>query len=132
MTKKDILSLEGMHFFAYHGFYEAERIIGGEFEVDVSIEIHAEHAAEDDALERTVNYESIYQIVQEEMSVPRKLIETLAYSILHRLKVLSAEGEIRVKIRKLSPPLAGQVGASAFEVIERADYSEKLLSQKKH
>lgn len=118
MTKTDILSLESMHFFAYHGFYDEEAVIGGDFTVDVTVQIEAESAATHDDLQRTLNYETIYNIVKEEMSIPRKLIETLAYAILYRLRAIQQNGAIKVKISKLNPPLPGSIASSSFEVLE--------------
>jgi 7,8-dihydroneopterin aldolase/epimerase/oxygenase len=33
-----IVEIEGMHFYAYHGHFEAERVVGNEFQVDVRLE----------------------------------------------------------------------------------------------
>ena len=62
-----LIALEGVHFYAYHGFYEEEQIIGNNFILDVYVEANTGLAARTDDLFSTVNYETIYRICQMEM-----------------------------------------------------------------
>ncbi len=115
-TIRQKVSLEQIRFFAYHGFYAEEQVLGTEFFVDVDTDLEVFHAGGDE-LSSTVNYEILYQIVAEEMKQPRKLIETVAHAILERIRhEFLAVTHIRVKIRKMHPPLAGEVGNSAIEL----------------
>lgn len=111
------IALEGMEFYAYHGFYAEEQIIGGKYIVDVYVEAQVTKAAVKDDLSQTVNYESIYHICQREMRKKSKLIENVAerisMGIKHQFGFLR---EIKVRVRKLSPPLPGQVHSSYVEV----------------
>ncbi len=115
--KMATIALEGMRFYAYHGFYEEERIIGNTFIVDLYIETNIRRAAAGDDLFATVNYETAYFICQSEMRKPVRLLETLAQSIADRImgqfeRVKSA----RVRVRKMAPPLGGPVESSYIEV----------------
>lgn len=111
------IALEGMKFYAYHGYYPEEQIIGGYYIVDVYVEAQVMKAAVKDDLKQTVNYESIYHICRREMRQKSKLIETVAerisMGIKHQFGFLK---EIKVRVRKLNPPLPGQVDSSFVEV----------------
>lgn len=110
------VSLEGMRFFAYHGFYPEEQISGTEFMVDVDTELEVFSGGDDD-ISNTVNYERLFQIVSSEMQMPRKLLETVAHAILEQVRhEFLAVMYIRVLIRKMHPPLGGEVRNSAIEL----------------
>jgi dihydroneopterin aldolase len=111
-----VVALEGMRFHAFHGVYEAERKIGGEYIVDVHVKIAIDKAAATDQLEHALNYETVYQICRLEMDQPRNLIEAVLGGIVARMKYhfKTMEG-LTVRIRKLNPPLGGRVEASMVE-----------------
>ena len=70
-------------------------------------------ASESDDLEDALNYQLIYNIVKEEMSVPSNLLEHLAGRILRHFQRMFPEiTSATVSISKLNPPLGGEVGAS--------------------
>ena len=50
------ISLEGMRFYAYHGVYEEEQIIGNYYTVDVYIHTDFSKASESDDIFETINY----------------------------------------------------------------------------
>jgi len=105
-----IISLEGMEFFAHHGCFEEEQIIGTKFIVDFYYESDTAEAEETDDLDVTINYQSVYQIIKKEMQVKSKLLEHLARRILDAVRnrypgIVDAE----IKISKINPPLGGQV-----------------------
>lgn len=112
-----VIGLEGMRFNGPHGFYPEEGLLGNDFVVDVYVATSTRRAAISDDLGATVNYETVYLMVQSEMRKPVQLIETLAERILQRLSSFyeSAQG-FRVIVRKLHPPLGGQVDAAYIEV----------------
>lgn len=111
------VALEGVRFFAYHGLYPEEQILGGEFILD--IETHSEvYSGGDDELSNTVNYERLFDIAKAEMNIRRKLIETVAHAILEEIRhEFLFVKVIRVSIKKMHPPLSGQVNNSLIELI---------------
>ena len=115
-TIKQKVGLEGVRFFAYHGFYPEEQVLGTEFIVDVHTELDVYSSGGDD-IANTVNYERLHQIISEEMKTPRKLLETVAYGILDQIRheFLTVQN-IRVSIRKMHPPLGGDVRNSLIEL----------------
>jgi dihydroneopterin aldolase len=111
-----IIALEGMKFYAYHGVYDAEQKIGTEYMVDVYVGTVIAPTAETDDLEKTINYESVFQICKMEMSKPKKLLETVVTEIFKRMKgQFSNMMALKVRVRKLNPPLGGPVAAAWVE-----------------
>lgn len=98
-------------FFAYHGVYPQEQIIGTPFVVDIEVMFDRELqvAAEED-LDRTVNYAELYDIARDEMAKPRKLLETVTETILLSVRTqFPFVNHIRVCITKQNPPFGGDV-----------------------
>jgi dihydroneopterin aldolase len=107
-----IIELEGMEFYAYHGHFNSERIVGNRFEVNISIETDCERAAQSDHLSDALNYEGIYHLVKEEMHQRAHLLENVAGRILTRIHEEYKEvGKVRVKISKARPPMGGHIKA---------------------
>ncbi len=105
-----IIELEGMHFFAYHGFYESERVAGNEFIVDVTIETDCSPAAKSDNLEDALNYQLVYDLVKREMEVKSHLLEHVANRIVDALyNQFKKVQSIKVKVSKMNPPMGGQI-----------------------
>ena len=115
------ITLEGMRFFAHHGLYEEERVIGTHFLLDISIEtdISAVGIKEEDGMDKvinTINYETVYEICAIQMKNTQKLLESVLANIIYGLKwQFQTIYVVKVKIRKLHPPLGGQVDAASIE-----------------
>lgn len=113
-----VIALEGMRFYAYHGFYEEERIVGNYYTLDVYVKTGVFKAAMSDDLFATVNYETIYFLCQTEMRRPTKLLETLVQRMIDRL-MEQFEGKvsgIKIRLTKLNPPLRGSVDRAFVEM----------------
>ena len=112
-----IIGLEGMRFYGPHGFYPEEEVLGNEFLIDIYVSANTSMAAMQDDLGATVNYETIYLMIQSEMRKSAQLIETLAERIVSRINDFydTIDG-VKVVVRKLNPPLNGQVGAAYIEL----------------
>jgi len=107
----DQIVLTGIHGFGYHGLFEHERKDGQDFFVDLALSVDLTAAAQSDAIEDTVNYAEITDLVVEEItSNPVNLIEKLAARIAERvlnqhIKVQS----ITVTVHKPQAPVAAQL-----------------------
>ncbi len=102
--------IEGIKIYAYHGCLEEESKIGGDYIVDVLMETDFESASQTDALEETIDYVDVYDIVKAEMRIRSKLIEHVGRRILDKLKSgFSSLSYAEVKVIKLSPPMNGNV-----------------------
>ena len=115
-NSSDIIALEGMHFYAYHGYYEEERERGNKFIVDLYVKADLEPAGKQDDLGKTVNYELLYALVEKIMHEKSKLLEHIAYKILEEIGLkFGAIRAARVKISKLNPPIKGDIEKVSVE-----------------
>ena len=109
------VALRDVKCYAYHGYYPEEQLTGIYFSVDVTVTFIPDSDTEN--LQRTVNYEILNNIILEEMKHARKMLETVVKSILD--KVLSSYPfllSIEVGIKKLNPPMPGQIGHSFVQL----------------
>ncbi len=105
-----LIEIEGMHFYAFHGHFDVERIVGNEFFIDVSLETDCTAASESDNLDDALNYQHVYDLIKTEMEIPSQLLENVAKRMLDAL--YSNFSEIRnakVKVSKLNPPMGGEI-----------------------
>jgi len=114
-----VISIEGMEFFAYHGCFKEEQIIGTKFNVDLYLETDTSKAEKSDNLYDTVNYLSVYQVVKDEMNTKSKLLEHVGRRIISRVKKdFPSIKYAKIKIKKLNPPLGGKMDFVALELEE--------------
>lgn len=112
-----VISIEGMEFFAYHGCFKEEAIIGTKFRIDLFLRTDTRKAEVSDELGDTVNYQKVYAFVKEEMQARSKLLEHVGRRILHRIqKEFPEVNQAKIKIRKLNPPLGGKMDFVAVEL----------------
>ncbi|MDO9510528.1 MAG: dihydroneopterin aldolase [Bacteroidales bacterium] len=104
------ISLDNMEFYAYHGCFDAERVIGTHFRVNLSFDADITNASESDHLSETINYQDVYLMVKEEMAQKSHLLEHIARRILVKLHGRYPQVEFAdVKISKMNPPLGGKM-----------------------
>jgi dihydroneopterin aldolase len=116
------ISVEGMEFFAYHGCFEEEQIIGTRFLADVELEVDTHEAEISDDLQKTVNYQSVFQVVKSEMLVKSRLLEHLSRRIIDRLfREFPGVNSIRIKLSKMNPPVGGNVRRVSFTLSEKRE-----------
>lgn len=120
------IAVEGMEFFAYHGCFQEEQIIGTRFLIDIHLETATLAAEYSDNLNDTVNYQSVYLKVKEEMSENSKLLEHVARRIVNRLfrDFTSVDG-IFIKVSKLNPPVGGKVGSVSVSFSETREANSR-------
>jgi len=107
------IELKSLRFFAEHGMYQEEMLVGNDFEVDLSIGTRAPKKIVT-SVEQTVNYVEVYRIVQEVFAVRKLLLETCAMEIAERVEEAFTDIEsIEVCIRKLNPPITNFSGSVA-------------------
>jgi 7,8-dihydroneopterin aldolase/epimerase/oxygenase len=117
-----IIKLEGISFYAHHGYYTHEQTRGNNYLVDVSVETDIESSAIHDDLHQTVNYETIYHICAEVMSHPCKLIETVTFRIAHEIQRSFPHLEsIEVVVHKIAPELGGPVHSAQISYSLKRD-----------
>ena len=109
------IQLHQLQFIAYHGLYEAEKINGNQFELDVDIEMNIS----DDitTLDQTLDYVSVYEIINTRMKLATPLLETLAEDLV----ALIRKQDVRIKsislvIKKLTAPIPDFKGIVAVKI----------------
>ncbi|PKP53938.1 MAG: dihydroneopterin aldolase [Bacteroidetes bacterium HGW-Bacteroidetes-1] len=105
-----VISIEGMEFYAYHGCFAEEQLIGTWFVVDLFVTTDTIKAEQNDNLFETINYLEVYQIVKKEMEINSKLLEHVGRRIINAvLKKYPVISHVKVKVRKMNPPLGGKM-----------------------
>jgi dihydroneopterin aldolase len=109
------VALKDVKCFALHGYYPEEQLTGIYFLVDVVVEFIP--FGETENLQHTVNYEVLNTIILEEMANTQKMLETVVKNIIDRTVanypfLLTAI----VGIRKLNPPMPGEIGHSFVQL----------------
>jgi dihydroneopterin aldolase len=107
------IHLQNLRFTGYHGLYEAEKVVGNEFEVQVAIRVSTEpESASADVL--SLDYVQAYAIIRECMEEPTPLLEQLAMKIVRKLLLSFPPAEsVHISLFKLHPPIPafeGKVG----------------------
>ena len=59
-----LIALEGMKFFAHHGYYEEEQVLGNAYEVDVYLDVDFSKAAMTEDISQTINFETVFFFVK--------------------------------------------------------------------
>ncbi|MGH7921322.1 MAG: dihydroneopterin aldolase [Candidatus Dormibacteraceae bacterium] len=120
MSELDRLELREMVFFGHHGALPAERELGQELTVDVSLEGNFEAARRTDRLEAALDYRVAWAAVREIVEgPPAQLLEALADRVASRLVALPGVLRVTVGVAK-HPPLPGAFGAFRVVVTARA------------
>ena len=105
-----LIEIEGIKFYAFHGHYESEKVVGNEFRVDLKIVTDCNRAAISDNLDDALNYQSAYDIVKKEMAKPSHLLENVAKRVLDSLYLhFTTIKRAEVKISKINPPMGGEI-----------------------
>jgi dihydroneopterin aldolase len=106
-----MIKIEEMEFYAFHGHYREEQIVGNRFLVDLEMETDMSEPAESDALDDAVNYQVAYRLVREEMKRhTSNLLEHIGKRILDAVcDELDGLKSVTVIIRKMNPPMGGPI-----------------------
>jgi len=116
----DRLLLEDVRFYGRHGLTKAEQAVGAWFSVDAELGLDLAPAALSDELSAAVDYGAVARRLVEIGTTQRvNLIERLAGLMVEALLREFPVQEVRVRVRKLTPPLQGLVGTPAVELVRR-------------
>ena len=107
--KLDKITLTGMRFYAFHGCLDFERQHGNDFQVDLECSLDLGKAAASDALEDSVDYSRLYDIVAAQMEKPSNLLEHVASRFGAGIKAAFPQIEsCSVTVTKFTPPYDGK------------------------
>jgi dihydroneopterin aldolase len=118
--------IEEMEFYAFHGHYQEEQIVGNRFLVDLELEADLTAPAGSDNLKDAVNYQKAYQIIKNEMRRTKsKLLENIGKRILDALFAeMKGIEKATIRIRKLNPPLGGPIKSVGIEMSRKQKLPE--------
>ena len=102
-----LIEIEGMDFFAYHGCFKEEQVIGTRFIVDAWLTTDTSEAETSDELIHTVNYQAVYALLRHEMEKHSHLLENVARRMIDAIyKDFKEVTYVKIKVSKLNPALA--------------------------
>ncbi len=109
-----IIETEKMEFYAFHGHFKEEQIVGNKFQIDLTIEADLDRASETDRLEDTLDYQVAFRLVKKEMDKNSNLLEHIGKRILDSI-YSNLDGVLKatVRIRKMNPPMGGHINSVA-------------------
>ena len=105
----DIIFIERLQVYGYHGVHPEERALGQRFEIDLRIETSTQQAGLSDRLDETISYSDIARRVKalvegESKQLLEAVAETVAATVLAEHQRVSA---VTVTIRKPDAPIKG-------------------------
>lgn len=105
------IQLKDLLFRAFHGVYREERILGGDFVVNVSVDFLPQVAVIEQ-LQETLNYEILFDKVKKRMEIPSPLLETIVMELANEiLRDFEGVKRVWVGIEKRNPPIPGLSGS---------------------
>ena len=117
IIKESYITLTDLRFHAFHGVIPQERLTGNDYSVSLRIGYPVREACLSDEVDDTLNYASVYDIVSQEMNVPSKLLERVAYRIADRLfRKFNLITALDVKLNKLNPPFGADCYGAGVEL----------------
>ena len=112
-----VIFLENMHFWGRHGIMPEERKLGGQFRVDMMLDVEAP-ARHSDRLKETVDYRVLFERAKALVEKRRyRTLEALTSAVADSAMSVKRVRGVRVRVAKLAPPLGGGTTA-AVEVYE--------------
>ena len=116
----DTIFLESVRFFGHHGVTKAHQNLGAWFSVDVALAFDLTPAGLSDDLGATVDYGLVARRIIEIGTKERvNLLERLARLLADALLREFPAREVRLRVRKLTPPMEGLHGTPGVEITRR-------------
>ncbi|MEO5562747.1 MAG: dihydroneopterin aldolase [Chitinophagaceae bacterium] len=99
------ISLNNVRFRAYHGLHPEERQKGNDFVVNMQVSYES-RAGILSSLDDTIDYATLFDIINTTMQKPVDLLETLVQTIAYGVhKQFQHIKEVTVSVEKLNPPI---------------------------
>lgn len=108
------IHLSDLEFNAFHGMHPEEAIVGATFRVNCELTFPVFDKVV--AIDETIDYLKVYEIIKRKMNVPARLLETLIMEIGEELENEFPQiKSLFLKIEKLNPPITGFRGKVAVQ-----------------
>ncbi len=113
------VKIEKIELRAAHGCYDLEKKIGGNFTVDIVLDIEDSGAVGADDVAQTVNYIEVYDIIREQMSIPSNIIENAAMRMIDAVYACFPQvRRVEVTLSKLAPPIGGKAANVSVTLVK--------------
>lgn len=107
--------LKNIRLYGYHGLYPEETLVGGFFELSITINYYSKEAIK--VIADTINYVSIYEMIKNIFSIPQPLLETLAEDMVAAIYLnYNQIKSINISIQKLNPPISNFTGSVGVQL----------------
>ena len=114
--------LKNVRCYSFHGCLKEESIIGSEYLVNLWAKGALGKASLTDKIDDAIDYVFLNKVIVEEMSIPSKLLETVAERILNRaLNEDNRIQKITVSVSKICPPINGDVESVAVKLSKKRE-----------
>ena len=114
---KGYILLSDLRFHAFHGVLPQERLVGGNFVVDLRVGYPLVQAMTSDQVNDTLNYASLYALVEREMQQPSSLLEHVAGRIAQAIaKTFPQALSIDLTLTKQNPPIGADCKGAGVEM----------------
>lgn len=114
---KGYILLRDLRFHAFHGVLPQERLVGGNFVVDLRVGYPLAQAMTSDRVDDTLNYASLYALVEREMQQPSSLLEHVAGRIAQAIAKTFPEAlSIDLTLTKQNPPMGADCKGAGVEM----------------
>ncbi|MEL6670823.1 MAG: dihydroneopterin aldolase [Bacteroidota bacterium] len=111
-----VIAIEGIELYGYHGVYPVEHQVGNLYRVDVYLTADISRPAETDALEDTIDYQSIYEMICAAMQIKTHLLERMVGRIgTQILSDFSQIESVKVRVTKIKPLAMDKCGQTFVE-----------------
>jgi dihydroneopterin aldolase len=114
--------LKNVRCYCFHGCLKEESIIGSEYLVNLWAKGALGKASLTDKIGDAIDYVFLNKVIVEEMSIPSKLLETVAERILNRaLNEDNRIQKITISVSKICPPINGDVESVAVKLSKKRE-----------
>ena len=114
--------LKNVRCYCFHGCLKEEGVIGSEYLVNLWAKGALGEASLTDKIDDAIDYVFLNKVIVEEMSIPSKLLETVAERILNRaLNEDNRIQKITVSVSKICPPINGDVESVAVKLSKKRE-----------
>ncbi len=111
------ICLEEVRFHAFHGVMPQEKTVGTDFIVNLRVGFDISNAMFSDEVGDTLNYATLYNMVERVMATPSKLLEHVAGRIVSEIeKDFPMVGSIDLSITKVNPPMGADCRGAGVEL----------------
>ncbi|MBL0152646.1 MAG: dihydroneopterin aldolase [Chitinophagaceae bacterium] len=118
MSARMHIELRQLRFRGYHGLYPEEQKIGNEFEVELSLSFDPGNSVLS-ALDATIDYGAVYEMVKEQMAEREDLLETWLMKLAEKLHTRFPNiKKTDITITKLQVPITGFSGRCGVRFVK--------------